>query len=397
MGLRDAERALLASPAQRLLAIVDDGAVFGVELQALGFVFGRERQKARLLGGRSLQPQLEAGELLPILVVGRQVLLACPSELLFVGARETALFGGRGGELDLQPGDAIAGLAFSDQERQLVLFGPSLELGGLLPVFRLSLLAIRDLRLEGRGQTLPFGLILLDLRGKLLAFRERLFELLARLCLSVFERGGLLPVLCLPLLAIRDLRLEGRGQTLPFGLILLDLRGKLPAFRERLFELLARLCLSVFERGGLLPVLRLPLLAIRDLRLEGRGQTLPFGLILLDLRGKLLAFRERLFELLARLCLSVFERGGLLPVLCLPLLAIRDLRLEGGGQTLPLGLILLDLRGKLLAFRERLFELLARLCLSVFERGGLLPVLASLCWRSAICASRAAVRRCRSA
>ena len=132
MGLRDAERALLAGPAQRLLAIVNGSAVFRLELYALGFVFGRERQEARLLGGRRLQPQLEVGERLPIPFVGRQVLLACLRELLLVGAREAALFGDRGGEFHLQQRNAIAGLAFSDQERQLALFRPPLELGGLL-------------------------------------------------------------------------------------------------------------------------------------------------------------------------------------------------------------------------------------------------------------------------
>ena len=70
-----------------------------------------------------------------------------------------------------------------------------------------------------------------------------------------------------------------------------------------------------------------------------------------------------MFELLPPLSLPFLEPGGSLLVLSLPLLAIRDLRIEGCAQTLPLGLISLDLRENLLAFDERLLECLARLFL----------------------------------
>ena len=52
MGLGDTERALLAGPAERLLAIVNGSAVFRLELNAPGRVFGFSRQEARLLGRR---------------------------------------------------------------------------------------------------------------------------------------------------------------------------------------------------------------------------------------------------------------------------------------------------------------------------------------------------------
>ena len=374
MGLRDAERALFAGATERLLAIVEDGAVFGLELNAPGLVFGLERQKAPLLGRRGRQPQLEVRQRLPICFVGRQVVLDS-LQLLLIFARETGLFGDRGGEFRLQQRNAIGGLAFPDQERQLVLFRPSLELGGFLPVVCLPLLAARDVRREVSGQTLPFGLVFLDLSGSLLVLSEHLFELLARACLPFFEPGVFLAVLSLPPLAIRDMRFEGRGQAVPFGLRLVDLRGEVLTFGERLGELLARRFLSFFEPGTCLPVLSLPLLAFLVLRLEGGGQTLPFGLRLLDLRGQVLALGERLGELFTRAGVSFFEPGVCLPVLSLPPLAIRHMRLEGGGQALPFGLRLLDLRGDVLAFGERLSELLARRCLSFFEPGALLPVL----------------------
>ncbi len=302
-------------------------------------------------------------------------MLARLRELLLVSARETSLFGDRNGEVRLQQRNAIAGLAFSDQEGQLVLFRPPLELGGLLPVVSLLLPAIRDVRLEGGGQTLALGLIFLDLRGKLLAFKEHLLESFARVCLSFFEPGAFLPVLSLPPLTIRDMRLEGGGQALPFGVRLLDLRGEMLAFGERLGELLARRGVSVFERGTFLPVLRLPPLSRVVVRLEGGGQPLPFRLRLLDLRGQALPFGDRLCELLVRRSVSVFERGTFLPGLRLPPLARAVVRLEGGGQTLAFGLVFLDLRGKLLAFKKHLLESFARVCLSFFEPGAFLPVL----------------------
>jgi hypothetical protein len=138
------------------------------------------------------------------------------------------------------------------------------------------------------------------------------------------------------------------------------------AIRERLLELLALLFLSCLERSGSFPVLTLPRLALRDLRIEGCGETLPFGLESLDLCGELLPCREYTFELLEPFFLSCFELGASAPVLNLPLLTICDLRVEGCGQTLPLDPILVDLCDKLLVFRERLFELLARLFLPSF-------------------------------
>ena len=112
--------------------------------------------------------------------MGRLVLLAHLRELLLVGAGETGLFGDRGGEFHLQQRNAIASLALSDQERQLVPFRPPLELGGLPQVVSLLMLAIRDERVEGSGQTLPFGLVFLDLHRHVLPFGEHLFQLLAR-------------------------------------------------------------------------------------------------------------------------------------------------------------------------------------------------------------------------
>ena len=270
--------------------------------------------------------------------------------------------------------------------------------------------------------------MLLDLRGKLPAFRERLFELRARLCLSAFERGGLLPVFGLPLLAIRDLRIESRGQTLPLGLMLLDLRGKLLPFRERLFELLAR-SLSVRLRarrtapGTPPPSAGDPRFAHRGPRSDAAARPdtprsarqaaavprAPVRVARASLSVRLRARRTApgtpppsagdprfahrgprsgaavrpdtppictascrrsasARSSCSRFSSVLFERGGSAPVFGLPLLAIRDLRIERRGQTLPLGLILLDLRGKLPAFRERLFEL-SRASLSPVHHG----------------------------
>ena len=49
------------------------------------------------------------------------------------------------------------------------------------------MLAIRDLRVERGGQTLLFGLMPLDQCSELLAFRERMLELLARCRLTFFR------------------------------------------------------------------------------------------------------------------------------------------------------------------------------------------------------------------
>jgi hypothetical protein len=296
-------------------------------------------------------------------------------DLLLVGTREAALFCNRGSELGFQPGDAITRLMFSGQERQLALFGPSFELGGFLPVLNLPALLIRDLPVEGGGQAQPFCPERLDLRGKLLPLRERVLELRARLLLSSFERRGFLPVLSLPLLVLRDLRVEGCGETPPFGLESFDLRCELLPVRERLFELLERSRLSRLELGGFLPILSFPMLPFRDLRIEGCGQTLPFGLEYLDLNGELLALRERVFELFARSCLSHLELGDLIPILDLPVLALLDLRIKRRGQTLPFGPESLDLGCELLSLRDRLFELLERSGLSHLELGGSLSIL----------------------
>ena len=130
---------------------------------------------------------------------------------------------------------------FSGQERQLSLFGPAFELGGFLAVISFPALAISGLRIEGRSEALPFDPELLDLRGQVLAIRERLVELLEPSLLSGFEHGAFVPVLGLPRLAIRDLRVEGCGQTLPFGPMLFDLCGQPLLFRESPVELLVRL------------------------------------------------------------------------------------------------------------------------------------------------------------
>ena len=263
------------------------------------------------------------------------------------------------------------GLRFLDLRGQVLAFGerlcellaraclPFLEPGASLPVLSLPPLALCDMRLESGGQALPFGLRLFDLRGEVLAFGERPCELLARRCVSGFEPGAFLPILSLPLPALLVLHLEGRGQTLPFRLRLLDLPGQALPFNQRLCELFARRCVSIFEPGIVLPVLSLPALALLVLRLEGGGQTLAFRLRLLDLRGQVLPFGKRLSELFARRSLSGFERGTFLMVLSLPPLALCVLRVEGGDQTLPFRLVLLDLHGQILPFGLRLFELLA--------------------------------------